>query len=582
MTQDNTRGWIVFAMMGALALGACNEEIDDLDSAALEDEDDAATAPVAAGGDDLTTQQHAGAFPGFGLDISVDGDDVVLDWSAAGPSPSPQASILVLRSTIASDLEDIDNLGPSVEEFLLPAEATSYLDADAALRSQMTPTYYYRVVVDDMASSEKSTMVLKVTTPAFAGYTKFGLCMLGGPQNASDIVEQFGSAVDGVYAWSSETQSWLQWMAADGTGPNGDFALPFGGVVAVGFNSTVDPFLSLAGVVPTNEAFEVDNTQGRVLQTLPALYDGASESSYWVEHAGYWGVGQWDPQGWTNNWYWGPGDQEIQMEACKPYYFELPPDACGNDNECSEGQFCSFVDEAACGSVAAGMCKAKPIGCDPDAPEEPVCGCDGVTYENACKAAYHGTSVEHDGECVSECTMLTFDDAGATDGYAMTGDWGLYTETPPSYTFDAVNFGQHGNVLGTDGNRVDGTQLGYEDEDSEVRTTAITFGQTLEFESWHVDEGGGYYDRKTVEISIDGGQNWLQLSNCHDDPSSQPYCEFLYIQRAGDDWDHITLDIPELYQGQTGLLRFTYDTLDACCSFEQGWFIDNIQTGMGC
>ena len=72
-----------------------------------------------------------------------------------------------------------------------------------------------------------------------------------------------------------------------------------------------------------------------------------------------------------------------------------------------------------------------------------------------------------------------------------------------------------------------------------------------------------------------------EIADEFDGLNPQAYCEFLYIQRAGDDWDAITLDTTA-FSGQTGLLRFTYDTLDACCSFEQGWFIDNIQTGMGC
>ena len=46
---------------------------------------------------------------------------------------------------------------------------------------------------------------------------------------------------------------------------------------------------------------------------------------------------------------------------------------------------------------AAGQCKTKPRICTMDF--TPVCGCDAVTYSNACNAASAGVSVEHLGEC---------------------------------------------------------------------------------------------------------------------------------------------------------------------------------------
>ena len=32
----------------------------------------------------------------------------------------------------------------------------------------------------------------------------------------------------------------------------------------------------------------------------------------------------------------------------------------------------------------------------------------------------------------------------------------------------------------------------------------------------------------------------------------------------------------------TGMLRFTYDTSDACCGFERGWYIDNLNFAQYC
>jgi hypothetical protein len=47
---------------------------------------------------------------------------------------------------------------------------------------------------------------------------------------------------------------------------------------------------------------------------------------------------------------------------------------------------------------AFGECTERPQDCPPVS--DPVCGCDGTTYGNACEAAVAGVSVEFDGMCV--------------------------------------------------------------------------------------------------------------------------------------------------------------------------------------
>lgn len=48
---------------------------------------------------------------------------------------------------------------------------------------------------------------------------------------------------------------------------------------------------------------------------------------------------------------------------------------------------------------ASGTCTVKPEVCTEDM--APVCGCDGTTYSNACKAAAAGVSVASEGECTA-------------------------------------------------------------------------------------------------------------------------------------------------------------------------------------
>ena len=73
--------------------------------------------------------------------------------------------------------------------------------------------------------------------------------------------------------------------------------------------------------------------------------------------------------------------------------------ACSSNLDCGDALFCDFDNAiAACGAGGAmGICRPRPQLC-PDV-VDPVCGCDGRTYGNACEAAAAGVDVASAGAC---------------------------------------------------------------------------------------------------------------------------------------------------------------------------------------
>jgi hypothetical protein len=71
---------------------------------------------------------------------------------------------------------------------------------------------------------------------------------------------------------------------------------------------------------------------------------------------------------------------------------------CGGmfDLACDAGQICLF-DDGVCDETAEGTCVKAPPECSDI--YKPVCGCDGITYDNACIAAVKGAAVAQAGAC---------------------------------------------------------------------------------------------------------------------------------------------------------------------------------------
>ena len=68
------------------------------------------------------------------------------------------------------------------------------------------------------------------------------------------------------------------------------------------------------------------------------------------------------------------------------------------DLECRGNQFCDAARPGRCpGDGQLGVCRTRPDVCTDLF--DPVCGCDGVTYPNACNAAAVGVAVDRRGAC---------------------------------------------------------------------------------------------------------------------------------------------------------------------------------------
>jgi len=99
----------------------------------------------------------------------------------------------------------------------------------------------------------------------------------------------------------------------------------------------------------------------------------------------------------------GPAGTAAAVQATEyyvPYTGARSDIACGSRGlpACPAGQFCKYQDGADCGRAdQPGVCAIPPQVCTQEVIT--VCGCDGQTYSNACRAFAASTSVDYSGDC---------------------------------------------------------------------------------------------------------------------------------------------------------------------------------------
>ena len=125
-----------------------------------------------------------------------------------------------------------------------------------------------------------------------------------------------------------------------------------------------------------------------------------------------------------------------------------PGDGCGTAGaQCAAGEFC---ERQGCDGME-GHCEPKPQACDLQF--APVCGCDGMTYGNACEAAGSGVNVASEGKCDGDpggggdtcggfigegCPQGQYCDLAAGDGCDVADGQGVCAVQPQGCTFELI------------------------------------------------------------------------------------------------------------------------------------------------
>jgi len=258
-------------------------------------------------------------------------------------------------------------------------------------------------------------------------------------------------------------------------------------------------------------------------------------------------------------------------EECPVAKAECWVGVCDDDGMCIEDH---AVFDTPCGDPNADECTAADSCNNGECMPNDVD--DGLTC-GACASGQCACAAGTCDECAAFAPTNNFVTTRSIVGWELTGDWALRRETPQSQPEVQTYF--PGQVLGTDGNRT-APFPGAEIEVSYARTPPVVLPETIAFLSWNIDEGGGASDNKTIRASVDGGATWQVLADCATDPV-HVFCQYTAQADPGI-WGLAQIPVPLPLQGQVGIVEFGYDTGDACCDFEKGWYIDSLNIATEC
>lgn len=106
---------------------------------------------------------------------------------------------------------------------------------------------------------------------------------------------------------------------------------------------------------------------------------------------------------------------------------------CSRTEQCGAAAYCNLA-ASKCGTVdVVGVCEPVPEACTEDV--EPICGCDGETYANACKAVRAAATVRTRGKCATPDADAALPDTGAPGGGCSSNaqcGLGKYCNSPAS------------------------------------------------------------------------------------------------------------------------------------------------------